>query len=270
LVAVEVDMEIDFQTAAEEKINSSGQLPGGTTPTQGRTMQNGAPLAPDNPADGITQLKLLAQSDQATGLITAMIQVGADPADKDGLLAFGWLPGETRPVNKDIWLTLFGSYISFWPMLVDFSSGNHGGAVDAALTVAGLAIPGAVALIPWFRVERVIVFGAEYLQRDHNSGEIEAFILFDVEADWSADVDIGGFHLIAIDPNFPLAVRYKAIGLRFGNRDDALQPNFTLKPVFDASKGFTIDVARGGSIKVARHSTRSSRSSAPGCRAPTL
>src|SRR5262249_41155270 len=182
---------------------------------------------------------------------TALIQVGADPADKDGLFAFGWLPGETRPVDKDIWLTLAGSYISFWPMLVDFSTGNRGGAVDAALTVAGLAIPGAAALIPWFRVERVIVFGAEYLQRDHNSGEIEAFILFDVEADWSADIDIGGFHLITIDPNFPLAVRYKAIGLRFGNRDDAQQPNFSLKPVFDASKGFTIDVARGGSIKVA-------------------
>ena len=254
LVAVEVDMEIDFQTAAEEKINSSGQLPGGTAPTQGRTMRNGAPLAADNPADGITQLKLLAQTDQATGLISALIQVGADPADKDGLFAFGWLPGETRPANpanKDIWLTLAGSYISFWPMLVDLSSGNSGGAVDAALTVAGMAIPGAVALIPWFRVERVIVFGAEYLQRDHNSGEVEAFILFDVEADWSADIDIGGFHLITIDPNFPLAVRYKAIGLRFGNRDDAQQPNFSLKPVFDASRGFTIDVARGGSIKVA-------------------
>ncbi len=251
LVAVEVDMEIDIQTAAEEKVSNSGQLPGNTPPSQGRTMQNGAPLAPDNPSDGITQLKLLAQSDQATGLVTAMIQVGADPADKDGLFAFGWLPGEPRPANKDVWLTLFGSYLSFWPMLVDLSSGNSGGAVDAALTVAGLAIPGAVALIPWFRVERVIVFGAEYLQRDHNSGEIEAYLLFDVEADWSADIEIGGTHLITIDPNFPLAVRYKAIGLRFGNRDDAQNPTFTLKPVFDASRGFTIDVARGGAIKVA-------------------
>jgi hypothetical protein len=251
LVAVEVDMEIDFQTAAEEKINASGQLPGGTPASQGRTLQGGTPLAPANPADGITQLKLLAQSDQSTGLITALIQIGADPADKDGLFAFGWMPGETRPASKDIWLTLAGSYISFWPMLVDFSEGNRGGTVDAVLTAAALVIPGAVAVIPWFRVERIIVYGGEYLQRDHNSGEIEAFLLFDVEADWSADIDIGGFHLITIDPNFPLAVRYKAIGLRFGNRDDALQPHFSLKPVFDASRGFTIDVARGGSIKVA-------------------
>ncbi len=251
LVAVEVDMEVDFQTAAEERINASGQVPGGATPTQGRTMRNGAPLAPGNPADGITQLRFLAQSDQATGLVTAMIQIGADPADTDGLFAFGWLPGETKPANKDIWLTLAGSYISFWPMLVDFSTGNRGGATDAALTVAALAIPGAVALIPWFRVERVIVFGGEYLQRDHASGVFEAYLLFDVEADGGAVVSIGGVNLNPIARYFPPAVRYKAIGLRFGNGDDPATPHFTLKPVFDASKGFTIDVARGGSIKIA-------------------
>ena len=251
LVAVEVDLEVDFQTATEQQLSSSGQIPGGVAPTQGQTLQNGTPLGPDDPADGITQFRLLVQSDQATGKVTTMIQVGADPADKDGLFAFGWLPGQPMPPNKDIWLTLAGSYISFWPMLVDFSTGTRGGAVDAALTAAALVIPGAVAVIPWFRVERVILFGGEYLQRDNPSGEIEAYLLFDVEADWSADIEIGGMNLITIERQFPLAVRYKAIGLRLGNRDDAQTPKFTLKPVFDASRGFTIDVARGGSIKVA-------------------
>src|SRR5262249_25125110 len=159
---VEVDLEVDFQTAAEQQLNSTGQIPGGVAPTKGQTLQNGTPLGPDNPADGITKFELLVQSDQATGKITTMIQIGADPADKDGLFAFGWLPGQPMPPDKDIWLTLAGSYISFWPMLVDFSTGNRGGAVDAALTVAALAIPGAVAVIPWFRVERVILFGGEY------------------------------------------------------------------------------------------------------------
>ena len=252
LVAVEVDMEIDFQTATEDSINATGQLPGGTAPTKGQTLQNGQPLAPDNPADGLTKLKFLAQKDSATGNFQALIQIGADPADKDGLFAFGWLAGQPRPASKDIWLTLAGSYLSFWPMLINLSAGNTGGIEGAALAAAELAIPGAVALIPWFRVERVIVFGGEYQQHDTPSGTVESFLLFDVEADWSVDISIGGVDLITIDPNFPLAVRYKAIGLRFGNRaDDGSVTHFSLKPVFDASRGFTIDVARGGSIKVA-------------------
>jgi hypothetical protein len=247
LVALEVDLEVDLQTAAEQQLNSTGQIPGGVAPTQGQTLQNGTPLGPDNPADGITKFELLVQSDQATGKITSMIQIGADPADKDGLFAFGWLPGQPRPPDKDFRLALAGSYISFWPMLVDFSTGNRGDVVDRALTVAALEIAGTVAALSWFRVERVILFGGEYLERDNPSGEIEAYLLFDVEADWSADIS----KLITIDPQFPLAVRYKAIGIRLGNRDDAQTPKFTLKPVFDASRGFTIDVARGGSIKLA-------------------
>ncbi len=251
LVALELDLEIDFQTAAEERINATGHAPPVAPPTQGRTLQSGAPLAAGNPADGITQLRLLAQSDQATGQVTTLMQIGADPADKDGLFAFGWLPGEALPPSKDTWLTLAGSYISFWPMLVDFSTGNRGGATDANLTAVALAVPAVIALLPWFRVERVIVYGGEYLQRDYASGEIEAYMLFDVEADWSVDITIGGVKLITIARDFPLAVRYKAIGVRFGNRDDAKTPKFTLRPVFDASRGFTIDVARGGSIKIA-------------------
>lgn len=248
LVAGQLDGEFDFQTATQDRLASTGQLGGASAP-QGRTLQNGAPLTPDNPADGITRFRLLAQKDEAIGRVTTLIQVGADPADKDGLACFGWLPGETMPADKDFPLTLLGSYLSFWPLLVEAGEGNKGEIGDAALTAAAIAIPGVIAALPWFRVERVILFGGEYLQR-LRGGEFEGFLLFDVGIDWSADIEIGGVELLEIEREHPLSVRYKAIGLRFGNNFDG-SDKFALRPVFDASRGYTIDVAKAGSLRVA-------------------
>jgi large repetitive protein len=254
LIALEVEAEIDFQTAAEDRINASGQAPG-STPSNMRTLQNGAPIAPDNPADGITKFRILAQSDQTSGRITTLVQIGADPADKDGLIAAGWMPGEPPNNNKDGWLTLLGSYISFWPLMVDMTGGNRGAVVDALLTGAALATPAVVAALPWFRVERIILFGGEYLRREQG-GSIEGIILFDVEADWSAKISIFGIDLLEIDKQAPLCVRYKAIGIRLGNKDEQGNPgqtgSFSLRPIFDSSRGYTIDIARGGSLKIAQ------------------
>ncbi|HEV7918296.1 MAG TPA: hypothetical protein VGO97_01860, partial [Solirubrobacterales bacterium] len=245
LIAAEIDAEVDFQTATEQKLAASGTL-GGNPPPKGHTLENGAPIGPDNPADGITRLRLLCQSDPATGRTTTMIAVGADPADKDGLAYWGWMPGETPPASKDFGLTLFGSYLSFWPMLAAAATGGRGEIADAALAGAALGLPGAIAALPWFRVERVIVFGGEYLQRDRGD-EFEGNLLFDIGIDWSLNI----LDLIIIEKEHPLSVRYKAIGLRFGNRADDGTPQFMLRPIFDSSRGYTIDVASGGALKIA-------------------
>jgi hypothetical protein len=213
LIAAELEGEVDFQTATEQKLQAGGQLPAGTPPPQGHTLANGAPVGQNNPADGITKFRLLCQSDPGTGRITTLISVGADPADKDGLGYFGWMPGETPPTSKDVGLTLLGSYLSFWPLLVEAANGGHGEVGDAVLVGAAVAVPGTIALLPWFRVERVIIYGGEYLQRDRGS-EFEGNLLFDVGIDWSANI----MDLVTIEKEHPLSVRYKAIGLRFGNR----------------------------------------------------
>lgn len=245
LIAAELEGEIDVQTATERKLQATGQL-GGNQPPVGRTLENGVPLGPDNPADGITKFRLLCQSDKAAGRITTLISVGADPADKDGLIAWGWLPGETVPGSKNFGLTLFGSYLSFWPLLANAAEGGKGEVMDATLTGAAIVVPGVVAALPWFRVERIIAFGAEYLQRDRGP-EFEGNLLFDVGVDWSANL----LDIVIIEPEHPLSVRYKAIGLRFGNRADDGTPQFMLRPVFDSSRGYTIDVASGGALKIA-------------------
>jgi hypothetical protein len=251
LVALEMEGEFDFQTATEEKLAATGQL-GGNPPPDTRTLQNGAPLGPGNPADGITKFRMLMQGDDATGRVSALLSVGADPADRDGLFAWGWLPGETPDPNKNFGRTLLGSYLSFWPLLASLPSGNSGRVEDVALTGAALALPGVVAALPWFRVERVILYGAEYLQKTRDD-QLEAYLLFDIQADWSAAIPSEANPIIRIERDKPLSVRYKAIGLRLSNRQDdgATAAQFSLRPVFDASRGFTIDVAKGGGLKVA-------------------
>ena len=77
----------------------------------------------------------------------------------------------------------------------------------------------------------------------------EAVVLLDMEAALNLNVSIAGKKLIEVKPGSPLSVRYKAVGLRIGNSPD--QPRFEFRPVFDASKGYTIDVSKPGAITVA-------------------
>jgi len=247
LVAFEMTGELDFQTAAEDSIAKSGQAPG-VTPDHFRSLTNGASVGPNNPGDGITDFHLLVQHDDATDLTTTLFELRADPSDTNGLLVAGWMPGETR-IARDGWRNLLGSYISFWPLLVTVSDGNKGRTEDAVLLGATAALPLAVSLLPWFTIERVILFGAELLVRDKPDG-FESFLLFDVEADWSVKIALGGMDLVTIDPTAPLALRYKAIGMRLDVRDAA--DKFPLRPVFDSSRGYSIELAKGaGGLRVA-------------------
>ena len=252
LIAVQLDLEVDIQTVAETKMHDQLQSSGSTLPP-GRSLEKGQPVPDGNPADGITKFRVLVQTDPATGRFDTLLTAGADPADTDGLFHFGWLPGETRP-SKDLALTMLGSYLSFWPLLaaappVDaaqhLAEGRDGAVVDAALSVAALAIPAAVAALPWFTIERVILFGAEYFHTQRDGGFTGNFLI-DVEMDWSVDILDG---LVRIKPDRPLKVRYKAIGLSLTNRDEG-EDRWAFRPIFDASRGYTIDVASGGGLQV--------------------
>ena len=247
LIAFEIGAEIDLDTAAEEQLRGAGQI-GEDEELPVRSLEGGQPVPddPENPADGTTQLRLVAQSDSATGETSTLISIGADPADKDGLAMMGWLPGEEQ-TEPTLGQSLVGSYLSFWPLLVDLSDGNQGDIEDAVLDAVKLAIPGAIATLPWFTVERVILHGGEY-EKINRNGQSEVFFFFDVEIGWSADISIGASQLIEIDPNYPLTVRYKAIGFRFGDIEG--NAPYSLQPVFKASRGYTIDVAKSGALRI--------------------
>jgi len=262
LIALQLDLEIDVNTMTEEKLQ--GQMagaPAGTQLPRGKTLDHGTPVGPNNPADGIMAMRVLVQTDPSTGRWTTLLTVGADPADTDGLVHFGWIPNvDPMPASKDLGVTFLGSYLSFWPMLAavppvdavrNAAEGREGGVVDATLSAAALVVPGVVAALPWFAVERVILFGAEYLHSQLGDG-FTGTLLADIEVDWSIDL----LGLVTIKREQPLKIRYKAIGLSLTNRDgddDGTTPGerWDFRPVFDATRGYTIDVASGGGLHIA-------------------
>jgi hypothetical protein len=147
LIALQLDLEIDVNTMTEEKLQ--GQMtsaPAGTALPRGKTLDHGTPVGPDNPADGIMAMRVLVQTDPSTGRWTTLLTVGADPADTDGLVHFGWIPNvDPVPTSKDLGVTFLGSYLSFWPMLAavppvdavrNAAEGREGGIVDASLSAA--------------------------------------------------------------------------------------------------------------------------------------
>ena len=249
-VACEITAKIDIQTAAEDRLQAG--MPSGRSGTLGSGQALGA-----NPADGIIDLRLVIQIDDATDTVTVIGYYGADPADVDGLYLWGTRPGQAATTNPGFGLNFFGTTIVFMPLI---SAGvgavsNDGALAELGMTAAMLAIPATIAGLAEaggspvkVLCERVIWYGGEVQFRKRPSGA-EAVILFDMEAALSMDVSIGGKTLLKIDRNAPLAVRYKAVGIRIG--DDPDQPKFQFRPVFDASRGYTIDVSRPGAITVA-------------------
>ena len=240
-VACEVFGKFDVQTAAENRLQ--GNL--GANPQ----LAPGSPLGANNTGDGLIDIRVVVQIDDATDTVSVIGYFGADPADIDGLYLWGTLPNQAVAPDPGFALNFFGTAIVFMPLLsaAAGSVANEGALAELAVTGAVLTVPAAIAGLGWVKVERVIWYGGEVAVRVRPSGA-EVTLLFDLESAISMNVTIGGKTLIEISRQSPLAVRYKAVGIRIG--DEPGQPRFQFRPIFDASKGYTIDVSKPGAIRV--------------------
>ncbi len=248
-VACEITAKLDIQTAAEDRLQA------GMPPNHSGSLPAGQPLAA-NPADGLIDFRLVIQIDDSTGSVSIIGYYGADPADIDGLMLWGTRPGLIPSTEPGFGQNFMGLTIVFMPLISAGvgSVASDGALAELAMTSAMLGIPAAIAALNEassnikIRCERIIWYGGEMQFRQRPDGT-EAALLFDLEAALSLDVSIGGKLLIKIKREDPLCVRYKAVGIRLG--DDPNQPRFQFRPVFDASKGYTIDVSKPGAITVA-------------------
>jgi hypothetical protein len=240
-VACEVFGKFDIQTAAENRLQ--GNL--GSNPP----LAPGQPMGANNTGDGLIDVRVVVQIDDATDTVSVVGYFGADPADLDGLYLWGTLPGLPVTPDPGFARNFFGTTIVFMPLLSATAGtvASEGALVELAVTSAMLAVPAAIAGLGWVKIERVIWYGGEVAVRVRPSGT-ELTFLFDLETALSMNVAIGGLTLIEISRDAPLTVRYKAVGIRIG--DEPGQPRFQFRPIFDASKGYTIDVARPGAIRV--------------------
>lgn len=241
-VALELSGSVDFETALEERITSSG---GAGVPIDGL----GA-----NPSDGIVDYLFLYQTDPASQKDEIKLYIGADPNDKDGLIKTGQLQGQPLQPPSTA-RNILGMTTIFTPLLAEIAGPNpaDGGIAPIVLSAAVIALPTALAEIridnePLLNVERVVLFGGEGVFRRQGERWETAF-LFDVETAISAKIKLGGFLLLEIPRDTPLAVRYKAIGIKFGYPPGSAAA-WELRPVFDQSKGYTIDVSGPGQIRL--------------------
>ena len=242
-VALELSGSVDFETALEEHIDTTG---GASIPSV-EGMGN-------NPADGIVDYLFLYQTDPASQSDELKLYIGADPNDRDGLVKTGQLQGQPLQAPST-GRNILGMTTVFTPLLAEIAPPNpaDGGVAPIVLSAAVVALPTALAEIridgePLLNVERVVLFGGEAAFR--RQGERwETSILFDVETAISAKIKLGGFLLLEIPRDTPLAVRYKAIGLQFGYPPGSTAA-WELRPVFDQSKGYTIDVSGPGQIRL--------------------
>lgn len=236
-VACEVFGKFNIQTATENHLDSA-PAPAGATVPQWKKLGN-------NPSDGIIDIRVVVQIDDATDTVTVTLLFGADPADKDGLALLGTRPGDPpQPESKG--LNFFGATAVFYPLLAAASNAvaKDGALAEMAVT-GGILVPiGVIAGLGWIRTERIIWYGGEAKVVANAKGDWVVTALFDVETAISANF----LDIVVIPQDAPLVVRYKAIGLMFGAPPG--QPKFQLRPVFDSSKGYTIDVSRPGAIKV--------------------
>lgn len=241
-VACEVFGKFDIQTAAENRLQ--GNM--GSNPP----LAPGQPMGANNTGDGLIEVRVVVQIDDASDTVSVIGYFGADPADLDGLYLWGTLPGQPVTPDPGFARNFFGTTIVFMPLLSATAGAvaNEGALAELAVTGAMLAVPAVIAGLGWVKIERVIWYGGEVAVRVRPSGT-ELTFLFDLETALSMNVTIGSFTLIEISRDSPLTVRYKAVGIRIG--DEPGQPRFQFRPVFDASKGYTIDVARPGAIRVA-------------------
>jgi hypothetical protein len=148
------------------------------------------------------------------------------------------------PDAHDLPRDTLGAYAVFTPLLMPALPGaGSSGYVDLALgagAAAGLAASQSVS------TQSITLYGGELRVRQPAGGAPEGFLFFDLETELHVKVHLGATKLLAT--RRPLKVRHKAIGLRldFGPGGDTPQ----LKPVFDPSQGFSLDLSDPGMFDV--------------------
>ncbi len=223
---LEIYGEFDIETAAES------QLPAATNDL------------PANPSDGIVSflvgLKLAA--DRSSWEVRGEFR--GDDADVDGLVKWA------DTIGDDTALNILGGVAIMAPLMATATPPTADG-VDLVPVVLIGATAGALGAASVLKTHSLILRGVELVVADtlidatDTTGPTRttATLLFDIETKFSFDAGI-----IEIDPTKPVTTRYKAIGVRVGwdqVDDGSGGVDYVPIPVFDASRGYTLDIPAG-------------------------
>lgn len=222
----EIYGEFDIETAAESALERNGQP----------ALRNG----PRNPSDGICVflLRLRLSEDRGAWEITGEFR--ALDADLDGLARMD--QATANPTALDI----LGALSIMAPLTA--SATELSPAAGAVIALGSVGI-GASDLI---HTHTLILRGGELTVSDGIVGPdgtttvadsgTQVSILLDLEIAFSFDLGI-----VRVDPAHPVTTRYKAIGVRsrWGTEGAGADLEYVPLPVFNPSRGYTLDVPAG-------------------------
>jgi hypothetical protein len=222
----EIYGEFDIETAAESALARGGQP----------ALRSG----PRSPGDGICTflLRLRLSEDRGAWEVTGEFRA-LDP-DLDGLARM-----DQATANQTA-LDILGALSIMAPLTASATELSPAAGAVVALGSVGL---GASDLI---HTHTLILRGGELKVSDGIVGPdgtttvadrgTQVSVLLDIEVAFSFDLGI-----VRVDPAHPVTTRYKAIGVRsqWGTGGTAEAPEYVPLPVFDPSRGYTLDVPAG-------------------------
>jgi hypothetical protein len=248
LVALELRGSLDFHTAAESGLEEFR----GTT-------QPGVELPPPphplpertNPEDGVVDFRLSIHRDDTTRTWTERLVLQAGAGDRDGLWSLGSVPTEAldRPpaASLDVGRDLLGLYFAMAPLMASSArpEADGGDVVELGIQLATVPV---LIVFDIARVLQFTLYGGELVTKHHGAFEDgKLAVLLDVESALWLNLRIGSFRLITSRPDKPVRVRYKAVGFTVNAGFDGSGP---FVPVFDASRGYTLELSDSGSLRV--------------------
>ncbi|MDC0759247.1 hypothetical protein POF51_00935 [Brevibacillus sp. AG] len=149
-----------------------------------------------------------------------------------------------NPAAQDLPRDTLGAYAVFSPLLIpNLPGAGSSGYVDLGLS-AGAA--SALATSQSVSTQSVTLYGCELVVKQPVGAPTEAFLFFDLETELHFKMKVGSTKLLAT--RRPLKVRQRAIGLRLDFGPGGGTPQ--LKPVFDPTKGFSLDLSDPGLLEV--------------------
>jgi large repetitive protein len=215
IVLLEINGEIDIRTGAERFLASNDPQ---------------ATLPPPPPAsDGISQFVLRLDLDRTASEWKVTASFRAVEQDTNGLFMV------ERDNNNTLGTNLLGGFSALGPVLAAVAppSPAEGNVVPLVLVGGGIV---ALAATDRLKTKSVKLQGGE-LVIQHGPRGTDYVVLLDVETKIGFDAGV-----VAVSLDKPITTRYKALGLKLGDRDGGA---FQVRPMFDASRGYSLDIPEG-------------------------
>jgi hypothetical protein len=246
-VGYELRLGVDFKTAHEEGLEKFREDIPALGPGPESPEEANLPHGNPNPDDGVVDFRFTLIYDPSTRTFHETLVAKAGEGDRDGLWSWGEIPltDDTAGLIFDGWRDVLGLYFTLAPLLAETASDTAAGGEIVPLAI-GLAAPVAITALGIAHVLRFTHYGVE-LDVTHRGDDVSASLLFDVESAILLNFKIGDFVIVTNRPDKPVKIRYKAIGFRMDAQSDA---PLSFAPVFDSSRGYTLDIADSGSLKV--------------------